>query len=134
VRGTASDGRAWALYLSSTPNTPPGSGPDTLCLGVDLRIPRMSGGACGGGPFGAPASPYRPIYHSDTRAPFFVGGRVEADVSAVTVVLADGTRLGPSSVIQAQGGPYYAVEVPSESPPKTVIGHRDDGTSVRYDY
>jgi hypothetical protein len=123
--GTASDGRAWALYFSSQTSA--------LCLGVDLRIPNVAGGACEGGPPGTPVSPYRPLFLNDARAPYFVGGRAEADVVAVTVVLADGTQVGPTPVVAAPGGPYYAVEVPPASPPASVIGHRADGTSVRYD-
>lgn len=126
VSGTASDGRAWALYLSSATNA--------LCLAVDLRIPGMGGGACEGGPFGAPASPYRPLFYNDTRAPSFVAGRVPADVTQVTVVLANATQLDRRPVFQAEGGPYYAVELPPQASPAAVIGHRVDGTSVRYPY
>lgn len=125
VTGKTSDGRTWAIYRSSRTNS--------LCLGVDLRISNMSGGVCEGGSAAESEDLYRPLFFNDTRAPYYVGGRVPTDVGAVTVVLTDGTRLGPHPVIPGDGGPYYAVEVPSGSPPASVIGQRADGTSVRYD-
>lgn len=126
VSGTASGGRAWALYVSTRDNA--------LCLAVDLGRPDVGGGVCEGGPFGAPTDPYRPLFHQDTRTRHFVAGRVPAGVTEVTVMLTNATQMDRRPVIPAQGGPYYVVEIPSGSPPAAVIGHRADGTSVRYPY
>ena len=115
--GTATDGRGWQLFL--------GGPSDDLCLGVD------GAGACAGVPFGAPA--HRPVHFDELERPAFAFGRVDAGVTRVSVVLADGTTLGPEPVIEASGGPYYVVELPGAAPPVTVVGHRADGSSVRYD-
>lgn len=115
--GTATDGRGWRLFL--------GGPSDDLCLGVDGT------GACAGVPFGAPAD--RPVHFDELDRPAFAFGRTEAGVTRVSVVLDDGTTLGPEPVVEATGGPYYVVELPDDAPPVAVVGHRADGSSVRYD-
>lgn len=128
AEGKATDGRAWAMYIGGPSND--------LCLGIELREPDLASGTgmCAGSPYGAPPSdPTRPMVLNDTRSPAFVFGRMPADVTEVTVVLADATLLGRRSVVQASGGPFYVVELPTPKDPTAVIGHRADGSSVRYD-
>ena len=115
--GTADDGRAWELFLGGPSND--------LCLGFEGT------GVCAGEPFGAPA--HRPVHFAELRAPAFVFGRVEADVTGVSVILGTGTTLAPQPVIEAEGGPYYVVELPDDTPPVAVVGHRPDGSTVRHD-
>ena len=115
--GTAKDARAWQLFFNGPSND--------LCLGFEGT------GVCAGEPFGASA--HRPVHFAELRAPAFVFGRVEAGVTGVSVVLGTGTTLGPEPVIEAEGGPFYVVELPDHTPPVAVVGHRPDGSTVRYD-
>ena len=125
--GNTSDGRAWSLFIG---------GPSAdLCLGVEVGEAgsRARTDTCAGGPGAAPApDPYRPRLSVDSRTPPFVFGRVPADVVAVEIIRAPEPALGPVPSIRVSGGAFYAVELPDREKPLAVVGHRTDGTSVRY--
>ncbi len=115
--GTADDGRAWELFLGGPSND--------LCLGFEGT------GVCAGEPFGTP--PYQPVPFGELGSPAFVFGRVAPGVTHVSVVLGTGATLGREPVIEATGGPFYVVELADHTPPGAVVGHRPDGSTVRYD-
>lgn len=125
--GNTSDGRAWSLFLG---------GPSAdLCLGVDVGQggSRVRTDTCAGGPGGAPApDPYRPLLSADSRTPPFVFGRVPVDVVAIEILRAAEPALGPVPSTRVSAGAFYAVELPDREQPVAVVGHRKDGTSVRY--
>jgi hypothetical protein len=122
--GRTSDGRTWSLSIGGPSND--------VCLFVDLGS-RTGTGSCAGAPFGAPApDPYQPLVENDSRIIPMVFGRVAPDVVSVEVVLATGQPVGSVPVIEGNGGPFYAVEVPRPNRPVAVVGHRSDGTTVRY--
>lgn len=124
VTGTARDGREWAVYIGGPSND--------LCLGVDSGDPHMASGMCAGGSFGPPPqNPNRPLVFNDLRLPWFVFGRVPADVTAVTVVFGDGSTSSGHPVIQATGHHFYVVEVRTGTAPSAVVGFRSDGSSIR---
>lgn len=124
--GRTSDGRTWSLFIGGPSND--------LCLGVDLGDGSgAQTSTCAGSPFGAPAlDPYQPHFHNDLRVIPTVFGRVAPDIVGVEVVRATGQPVGPVPVIHARGGPFYVVELPGSARPVAVIGHRADGTTVRY--
>lgn len=125
--GNTSDGRAWSLFIG---------GPSAdLCLGVEVGGggSRVQTDTCAGGPGAAPASdPYRPLLSADSRTPPFVFGRVPADVVAIEVIRSAEPALGPVPSTRVSDAAFYAVELPDRDQPVAVIGHRKDGTSVRY--
>jgi len=125
--GNTSDGRPWSLFIG---------GPSAdLCLGVELGEggSRVRTDTCAGAAGGAPApDPYRPRLSVDSRTPLFVFGRVPADVVEVEIIRAPEPALGPAPSTRVSDGAFYAVELPNREKPVAVVGHRTDGTSVRY--
>lgn len=128
--GFAGDRFRWALYAE---------GPSrNLCLAVQSTAesePDPAATTCSPAPSdGSAKDANRPVVLTDGRVPSFVFGRIPADVAELTVVLSDGTALARQAPVQTPIGQFYAVELPDRSIPRAVIGHRKDGTSVRYEY
>ena len=128
--GFAGDRFRWALYAE---------GPSrNLCLAVQSTFssePDRGATTCGQPPSdGSAHDSNRPLVLRGSRVPAFVFGRMPTDVAQVSVVLSDGAKLGRKAPAQTPIGQFYAVELPDRKNLRAVVGHRKDGTSVRYEY
>lgn len=135
AEGKSDDGRSWWLYIG---------GPSAdLCLSAETAIPEaalpgappttvLRPGTCGAGATFGPADTFRPHENGDIRVPDLVFGRMPEGVVSVAIELGGSVAAtDPAPVVQAEGGPYYVIEIPADAEPLAAVGQRADGTTIR---